>query len=119
MVRPLVPVVLLALCVAAAPARAQDRDPFDAVLQAQQVREKQMTGVQRAERRVNDPYGFDGDGRAGETRLPVERKPGKAEGAAPWLIPAGIAAALAAFFVIRRRRRNPWSELPGHQGLRR
>ena len=108
---------------AAASAAAQDRDPFDAVLEAQRVREKQMVQVRRADSRIVNPMHGDPlpptrHAPAGTPiDLPRERGPG--EGRAPWLLGVVALGAIVGFVMWRRSRRTDWSRLPGHQGLRR
>lgn len=107
----------------AAPAAAQDRDPFQAVLDAQAVRERQAVQVHRAEARAISPFSGGAIApvhqapRGTPIEAPRNREPG--EGSMPWVIPAVAVAAGIGVWLVRRSRRNRWSELPGHGGLRR
>lgn len=118
---------LLLILLAASSAAAQDRDPFQAVYDAQKLRATQAKQMERASTRIVDPTGttpyapthLPGAGGGTPIEPPSNREPG--EGASFWLLPAVVLAVLLGVAVVRRTRgprKRTWSDLPGHQGLR-
>jgi hypothetical protein len=88
-------------CLSAASAAAQDRDPFQAVKDAQDVRTRQMTQVMKAEDRIYDPIPHDGTPRAA---APVAAPPAEPRRDwAPWI--AGGIAVVAIALLVRAFRR--------------
>jgi len=94
-----------ALVAVAAAASAQDGNPLEDAVRAQEaLRARQSVQIMRADDRVVDPYRVE----TPTARAPVApvtaptSHPGKV-GIGPWVLAGGVAAAVALFYAMRRR----------------
>jgi hypothetical protein len=110
--------ILVLFGTAAAAAQAQDRDPFDdAVRQQQDLRQRQVSQVSRAQARVTDPYTLDVDGARPRTEPVPPAAPLAPRGRRPfaplgWILGGAVLAAAVLFWAFRARETDVASRRP-------